>query len=140
MTNAYMRQASAMYQQTRAEGRVEGADPHQLIAMLLDGAIERIAQARVHLRRGDVPAKGAVVTKAVAIVGELRASLNHEAGGSVAQRLDSLYDYVNRRLLFAQLNNDDEALAECARLLEPVRDGWNGIRDAYLAGRAGSAA
>lgn len=140
MTNAYMRQASAMYQQTRAEGRVEGADPHQLIAMLLDGAIERIAQARVHLRRGDVPAKGAVVTKAVAIVGELRASLNHEAGGSLAQRLDSLYDYVNRRLLFAQLNNDDEALAECARLLEPVRDGWNGIRDAYLAGRAGSAA
>jgi len=140
MTNAYMRQASAMYQQTRAEGRVEGADPHQLIAMLLDGAIERIAQARVHLHRGDVPAKGAVVTKAVAIVGELRASLNHEAGGSVAQRLDSLYDYVNRRLLFAQLNNDDEALAECARLLEPVRDGWNGIRDAYLAGRAGSAA
>jgi len=140
MTNAYMRQASAMYQQTRAEGRVEGADPHQLIAMLLDGAIERIAQARVHLRRGDVPAKGAVVTKAVAIVGELRASLNHEAGGSVAQRLDSLYDYVNRRLLFAQLNNDDEALAECARLLEPVRDGWNGIRDAYLVGRAGSAA
>jgi len=140
MTNAYMRQASAMYQQTRAEGRVEGADPHQLIAMLLDGAIERIAQARVHLRRGDVPAKGAVVTKAVAIVGELRASLNHEAGGSVAQRLDSLYDYVNRRLLVAQLNNDDEALAECARLLEPVRDGWNGIRDAYLAGRAGSAA
>lgn len=140
MTNAYMRQASAMYQQTRAEGRVEGADPHQLIAMLLDGAIERIAQARVHLRRGDVPAKGAVVTKAVAIVGELRASLNHEAGGSVAQRLDSLYDYINRRLLFAQLNNDDQALAECARLLEPVRDGWNGIRDAYLAGRAGSAA
>ena len=140
MTNAYMRQASAMYQQTRAEGRVEGADPHQLIAMLLDGAIERITQARAHLHRGDVPAKGAVVTKAVAIVGELRASLSHEAGGSVAQRLDSLYDYVNRRLLFAQLNNDDEALAECARLLEPVRDGWNGIRDAYLAGRAGSAA
>ena len=140
MTNAYMRQASAMYQQTRAEGRVEGADPHQLIAMLLDGAIERIAQARVHLQRGDVPAKGAVVTKAVAIVGELRASLNHEAGGSVAQRLDALYDYINRRLLFAQLNNDDQALAECAGLLEPVRDGWNGIRDAYLAGRAGSAA
>lgn len=140
MTNAYMRQASAMYQQTRAEGRVEGADPHQLIAMLLDGAIERITQARAHLHRGDVPAKGAVVTKAVAIVGELRASLNHEAGGSLAQRLDSLYDYVNRRLLFAQLNNDDQALAECASLLEPVRDGWNGIRDAYLAGRAGSAA
>jgi len=140
MTNAYMRQASAMYQQTRAGGRVEGADPHQLIAMLLDGALERIAQARALLRHGDVPNKGAMITRAVAIVGELRASLNHEAGGVLAQRLDSLYDYVTRRLLIAQLNNDDQALAECARLLEPVRDGWNGIRDAYLAGRAGNAA
>jgi flagellar protein FliS len=140
MTNAYMRRASAMYQQTRAEGRVEGADSHQLVAMLLDAAIERIAQARAHLRHGNVAAKGAVVTKAVAIVGELRASLDHGAGGALARRLDSLYDYVNRRLLFAQLNNDDQALAECIGLIEPVRDGWNGIRDAYLAGRAGNAA
>ncbi|HEX7732316.1 MAG TPA: flagellar export chaperone FliS [Rhodanobacter sp.] len=140
MTNAYMCQASAMYQQTRAEGRVEGADPHQLIAMLLDGAIERITQARAYLRHDNVPAKGAAVTKAVAIVGELRASLNHEAGGTLSRRLDSLYDYINRRLLLAQLNNDDQALAECAALLEPVRDGWNGIRDAYLSGRAGSSA
>jgi flagellar protein FliS len=136
MTYGYMRQASAMYQQTRAQGSVEGADPHQLTAMLLDGAIERITQARGHIRHGDVPAKGAALSKAVAIVGELRASLDHEAGGVLAQRLDSLYDYVNRRLLFAQLNDDDQALAECIDLLGPVRDGWGGIRDAYLAGRA----
>ncbi|MBD8881909.1 flagellar export chaperone FliS [Rhodanobacter sp. 7MK24] len=140
MTNAYMRQASALYQQTGLAGRVESADPHQLIALLLDGAIERIAQARGHLRRGDVAAKGAAVTKAVAIVGELRVSLDHKAGGEVAQRLDSLYDYVTRRLLFAQLNNDEGALAECMDLLDPVRRGWNGIRDSYLANRAGNAA
>ncbi|MBD8871248.1 flagellar export chaperone FliS [Rhodanobacter sp. DHB23] len=140
MTNAYMRQASALYQQTGLAGRVESADPHQLIALLLDGAIERIAQARGHLRRGDVSAKGAAVTKAVAIVGELRVSLDHKAGGEVAQRLDSLYDYITRRLLFAQLNNDEDALAECMDLLEPVRRGWNGIRDSYLASRAGNAA
>jgi flagellar protein FliS len=140
MTNAYMRQASAMYQQTSIAGQVESADSHKLIAMLLDGAIDRIGQARAHLRHGNVPAKGAMVTKAVAIVSELRASLNHEAGGTLAGRLDALYDYINRRLLFAQLNSDDRALAECIGLLEPVRQGWNGIRDAYLAGRAGGQA
>lgn len=140
MTNAYMRQASALYQQTGLAGRVESADPHQLIALLLDGAIERIAQARGNLRRGDVAAKGAAVTKAVAIVGELRVSLDHKTGGEVAQRLDSLYDYITRRLLFAQLNNDEGVLAECMDLLEPVRKGWNGIRDSYLANRAGNAA
>ena len=70
MTNAYMRQASAMYQQTSIAGQVESADSHKLIAMLLDGAIDRIGQARAHLRHGNVPAKGAMVTKAVAIVSD----------------------------------------------------------------------
>jgi len=132
MTNGYMRQASAMYQQTRAQGSVEGADPHQLISMLLDSAIERIAQARGHIRHGNVPAKGEAISKAVAIIGELRDSLNHDAGGELSKRLDSLYDYVTRRLLFAQLRDDDAALAEAARLLAPVREGWQGIRAAYL--------
>jgi len=140
MTYGYMRQASAMYQQTRAQGSVEGADPHQLTAMLLDGAIERITQARGHIRHRDVPAKGAAIAKAIAIVGELRASLDHAAGGELARRLDSLYDYVTRRLLSGQLHDDDRALAECVDLLEPVRQGWRGIRAEYLAGRAGGAA
>jgi flagellar protein FliS len=132
MTNGYMRQASAMYQQTRAQGSVEGADPHQLVSMLLDSAIERIAQARGHIRHGNVPAKGETISKAVAIVAELRGSLNHDAGGELSQRLDSLYDYVTRRLLFAQLRDDDAALDEASRLLVPVREGWQGIRAAYL--------
>lgn len=133
MTNAYMRSASALYQQTRAAGRVEGADPHQLIGMLYDGAIERITQARRHVRTGDVAAKGATIGKAIAIIGELRASLDMKAGGALAERLDTLYDYINRRLLFAQLNDDERALAECTDLLGEVRDGWNGIRGDYLA-------
>jgi len=140
MTNAYMRHASAMYQQTRAAGSVEGADPHQLIAMLLDGAMERVAQARGHMRQQDANAKGTAIGKAIAILGELRTSLNHEAGGQLAQQLDSLYDYVNRRLLHAQLNDDDRALVECLDLLGQVRDGWNGIRRNYLAERAGNTA
>ncbi|TAL72568.1 MAG: flagellar export chaperone FliS [Rhodanobacter sp.] len=136
MTNGYMRSASALYQQTRAVGRVENADPHQLIGMLYDGAIERIGQARNHVRSGDVTAKGAAIGKAIAIIGELRASLDMKAGGALAERLDALYDYINRRLLFAQLNDNERALAECVDLLGEVRDGWRGIRDNYLAGRS----
>ena len=57
---------------------------------------------------------------------------HHDAGGELSQRLDSLYDYVTRRLLFAQLRDDDAALDEASRLLAPVREGWQGIRAAYL--------
>jgi flagellar protein FliS len=129
MTNGYMRNASMLYRQNSVAGRVEGADPHRLIGMLLDGAIERIQRAKGELALGDIAAKGSSITGAIAIVGELRASLEHKVSPAFSQRLDSLYEYVSRRLLQAQLNNDAAALDESARLLTPIRDSWQAIRD-----------
>lgn len=140
MSYGYMRNASTMYQTTRAAGSVEGADPHQLTLMLLDGAIERINQGLGCMRVGNVAGKGEKLSKAVAIVGELRDTLDLKAGGELAVRLNALYDYVTRRLLHAQLNDDGRALEETVRLLTPVRDGWSGIRDEYLKNRQGAAA
>ena len=128
MTNGYMRNASMLYRQNSVAGSVEGADPHQLVGMLLDGAIERIRRAKGELALGDVAAKGASITRAIAIAGELRACLDHKVDPVFSQRLDSLYEYVSRRLLQAQLNNDATALDEAVRLLTPVRDGWHAIR------------
>jgi flagellar protein FliS len=134
-----MRNASALYQQNRAAGSVEGADAHQLISMLLEGAMDRIAQARGHLLHGNTSAKGDSISRAVAIVGALRESLDHKVDPALSQRLESLYEYVTRRLLFAQLHDNVGALDEAARLLAPVREGWMGIRGAYLAQAAGQA-
>lgn len=136
MNQAYARQAAAMYQQYSARAGVEDADAHQLISMLLDGAIDRIAQACGHVRHGDVSGKGHCISRAVAIVGQLRMDLDHEAGGELSQRLEALYDYVTRRLLYGQLHDDTAALEECVALLTPIRDGWRDIRGTYLASRA----
>lgn len=133
MSYGYMRNASAAYQDTSARGSVEGADRHQLTGMLYDGIIDRVHQARGAMRRGDVPAKGVHFARALAILGELRATLDHDAGGALAARLDSLYDYIARRLLQAQLNNEERALDEVVDLLTPVRDAWRQIRDSYVA-------
>lgn len=142
MTYGYARNASAVYQDNSVRGSVEGADRHQLTNMLFDGALDRIGQARGAMRRGDVPAKGMHFGKALAIIGELRGSLDHGAGGALAARLDALYDYVSRRLLHAQLNNDERAIDEAIDLLTPVRDAWRQIRETYLAsqGQASAAA
>lgn len=131
MTYGPMRQASALYQQNSVAG-VESADAHQLVSLLLDGAMDRIAQARGHLLHGNVAAKGNCISRAVAIVGELRDSLDHQVDSAFSQRLDSLYEYVTRRLLYAQLHDHVAALDEAARLLAPVREGWQGIRANYL--------
>ncbi len=139
MTYGPLRQASALYQQNSVAGAIETADPHQLVSLLLDGAMDRIAQARGHLLHGNVAAKGSCISKAVAIVGELHDSLNHDAEPAFSQRLASLYEYVTRRLLYAQLHDDVAALDEAARLLAPVREGWQGIRASYLAAAAAQA-
>jgi flagellar protein FliS len=132
MTYGPLRQASALYQQNSVAG-VESADAHQLVSLLLDGAMDRIAQARGHLQHGNVAAKGSCISKAVAIIGALRDSLDHAVDPAFSQRLESLYEYVTRRLLYAQLHDNVPALDEAARLLAPVREGWQGIRASYLA-------
>ncbi|MDE1893904.1 MAG: flagellar export chaperone FliS [Pseudomonadota bacterium] len=133
MTNGYMRKASAIYQQNSVRGVVEGADPHQLVNLLLNGVIDRIRQARGHMAHGDVAAKGRTIAGAVGIVNELRNSLDHKVDAGLTQRLDSLYEYVSRRLLIAQLHDDAGALDEVVDLLTPIRDGWLAIRPDYVA-------
>ena len=49
------------------------------------------------------------------------------AGGSLSEKLASLYSYVSLRLTQANLNNDVAALDECVKLLEPVRSAWLAI-------------
>jgi flagellar secretion chaperone FliS len=136
MSYAMMRNASSLYRQTSAQGSVEGADRHQLIAMLLDGLVDRINQARGHILHKDVAAKGQTFSKAIGILGELRQSLDHSVEPTLTGRLDSLYDYITRRLLHAQLNDDLGALDESQRLLAPIREAWHGIRETFLAQEA----
>jgi flagellar secretion chaperone FliS len=131
-----MRNASALYRQTNAQGSIEGADRHQLIAMLLDGLVDRIHQARGHILHNDVPAKGQAFAKAVGILSELRKSLDHSVEPTLTGRLESLYEYITRRLLHAQLNDDLTALDESERLLAPIRSAWRAIREPYLAEQA----
>ncbi|GGA27647.1 flagellar export chaperone FliS [Dyella nitratireducens] len=131
---SYMsRNGSALYAQTRAQGSVEGADRHQLLAMLLDGLVDRINQARGHILHKDIPAKGQAFAKAIAMLNTLRGSLDHSVEPTLTGRLDALYDYITRRLLHAQINDDLRALDECERLIAPIREAWHTIREPYLA-------
>lgn len=120
----------AAYQSTAVHGGVAGADPHRLVLMLMDGALERIAIARGCIERsgkGDVARKAAALSQCVNIVGELRGSLDLAAGGELATNLHNLYDYMVRRLLLANANNDAKLLAEVASLLDNVRSAWAAI-------------
>lgn len=118
------------YQQFGVSTGVTGADPHQLVQLLLDGAVDRIASARGCLQRGDLAGKGERISRTIAIIEALRASLDFEAGGALADRLDSLYDYVIRRLLDANLHADVAAVDEAGQLMDEIRSAWAAIAPA----------
>lgn len=116
------------YRTVGVETAVDGASPHRLVALLLEGFGDALAQARTAMAQGEIEAKCKAITRAVRIVDEgLRASLDLGAGGKVAQDLAALYAYVAVRLIEANSRNDQAALEECAALIEPVRSAWAAI-------------
>jgi flagellar secretion chaperone FliS len=117
-----------IYSQVGVETRVAGADAHQLVALLFEGYMEALAQARGALREGRRAEKGLALGRAVRIVEEgLRAGLDLRAGGSLARDLDELYTYLTRRLTLANLRDDDAILDECRRLVLPLQEAWAAI-------------
>jgi flagellar protein FliS len=117
-----------LYSQVGAETRIAGATPHQLVALLFEGYMEALAQARGALRAGNRGEKGLALGRAVRIVEEgLRAGLNLRGGGTLARDLDDLYRYLTRRLTMANLHDDEAAIDECRRLVLPLQEAWAAI-------------
>ena len=102
----------------------ESADPHQLIQMLLDGAVERINAAKYHIQNNDAAQKGEQISKTISILDGLKVSLDMEKGGEIAANLEALYDYMQRQLLMANLENKTQNLDEVLSLLNEIRAGW----------------
>jgi flagellar secretion chaperone FliS len=125
------------YQQVRSHGGVESADPHGLITLLMDGALERLVKARAHMLRGEVAAKGETISRCIEIIGGLRDSLDPQVDAAMVERLDSLYEYMSRRLLQANLRDDADILDEVSRLLQQLRDSWVQVAPSPAAQAAG---
>lgn len=115
------------YRQTDVASATLEASPHRLIALLLAGARERARLAAACLERGDLPRKSKAISDASAIIGGLNGALNLEAGGEIADGLQALYDYAQRRLLAANLENDAAPLLEVDDLLGDIESAWLAI-------------
>lgn len=127
--------ALSQYKKVNNEAVVESASPHKLIQMLMQGCLQRIAEARGALQRNDIAAKGEAVGKAIGIVAGLQATLNKEVGSPLPLQLEALYDYMQRRLAEANMKNSDAMLDEVAQLMRTVKEGWDGIESAETAAR-----
>ncbi len=126
--SAMVNKMLSAYGQAQVDSGVATASPHKLISMLFEGALAAIGNANVHLDRGDVAARGAAISKAIAIIDEgLKISLDLEAGGELAENLTALYEYMSYRLLNANLKADKAGLDEVAALLKELKSAWDAI-------------
>lgn len=120
-----MHNPAESYAKVGVDAAVETSDPHRLVLMLFDGATAAVSLARIHMAAGEIPQKGAAISKAIDLISNgLLASLDMEAGGELAERLAALYDYMTQRLLFANLKNSLATLDEVMELLTSLREAW----------------
>ena len=120
--------SARMYQRVGVESQLATADPHRLVAMLFEGFMESVAQARGALRARHREAKAAACSRAMGILEDgLRGGLDLNGGGSLARDLDELYSYIAMRLTLANLRDDENALDECQRLVLPLQQAWASI-------------
>lgn len=119
--------ALGRYQSVGTYSAVSAADKLRLVHLMMQGARDRIAKAKSHLHRGEVSRKGEEISRAIALIDGLRASLDRDEGGQIAQNLERLYEYMMHRLLGANLDDDVAALDEVAGLMSELHDGWRGV-------------
>jgi flagellar secretion chaperone FliS len=117
----------AAYRSVSAHGAVADADPHTLVLTVLDATLARLSTARACIEHKEIRRKAGLLHSAVILIAELRGSLDLAKGGQLAQNLSDLYEYMTRRLIHANLNNDVAAVAEVAGLLGEIREAWAAI-------------
>jgi len=109
------------------EMEIRTASPEMLVVKMYEGAIRFALQAREHHEAGRVAERGRAISRALAVVGELQQSLDHEAGGEIAGNLEVLYVFVCDRLLEANVSSDMAPLDHAVGVLERLLSGWREI-------------
>jgi len=128
-----MTQAAAQYKRINNESGIDHASPHRLIQMLMSGALDRLVQAKSAMERGEIDTKGALLGKATGIIAGLQGSLEREQSPELVDNLERLYDYMQRRLFEANVNNDPALVQEVMGLMRTVKTGWDEIDPAIAA-------
>lgn len=123
-----MKSPANTYAALSVDSGVRSADPHRLILLLFEGADNAILLARQYDEQHNIAGRGNAISKAIDIITNgLKASLDVPKGGELAVQLAALYDYMNSRLLWANMKNDMVVLEEVRGLLGEIHDAWKQI-------------
>ena len=115
------------YQSVGGRDQATTADPYQLIQMLMNGALQKLAVGKGAIERNDLTVKSENLTKALSIVSALQESLDMNVGGDVAGNMFDLYDYVKRQIIEAMTAKTTEAVDNSLMVMRSLKEGWDAI-------------
>lgn len=121
----YGAKGTQAYAQIGVESAVMSASQSQLVTMLFDGALSALVRARLFMQDNQLEGKGLSLSKAINIIENgLKVGLDENSRDELTLNLISLYSYMVRRLLQANLHNDVAAVEEVEGLLRNIADAW----------------
>lgn len=111
--------------QSYQQNSVNTASPGELTLMLYNGCLKFIHQAKRAITEKNIEMKNTNIKKAQNIIQELMVTLNMDL--EISQNMMSLYDYMNRRLIEANIKNDTAILDEVEGLVTEFRNTWKEV-------------
>ena len=109
--------------QAYREAAVMTSSPEQLVVMLYDGAGRFLRQAEGSMSQGAWLQAGERLTRAEAILDELLATLDMDAG-EIAERLQAIYIFCKKTLIEARIQREAEKVGQVVALLSNLREAW----------------
>ena len=124
----YSRNLNA-YKATSVTADLAVADPHRVIQLMMQGVLERLAQAKGAIERQDMEAKSTAVSKAQGLLHGLQDALDMSQG-TISENLYSLYSYMDERVRDASLGLDVAPIEEVMALMITIKSAWDLVPDA----------
>lgn len=119
--------ARARYQDVDVGSRIEGATPHQLVAVMFEELLKSLDAMAVAAQRRDLLRRGRCQSRALAILKGLETSLDFENGGDIAEGLASIYREATRLILAGGKANDAAAVAAAREMVGEIASAWDAI-------------
>lgn len=101
------------------------ASPAELTLMLYEGAIKFSNIAIMAIEKGDVEKAHNSIMKVQRIITEFQATLNHKY--ETAKDFEEIYQYLQQRLIEANIKKDKDIMEEVLKHLRVMRDTWKEV-------------
>lgn len=111
--------------QAYQQNSVNTASPGELTLMLYNGCLKFIKLGKQAIEQKDIEAKNTNLLKAQKIIQEFMVTLNTDV--TISGDMMVMYDYINRRLMEANMKNDVAILDEVEGYVTEFRDTWKQV-------------